>query len=334
MKIDQIKISNFRSYKGLVKIDFDNSSENRNITLISGKNGFGKTSFLTSLIWGFYGKLMSKVEDKYKHEIKNSGGYEKYLNNQFNRNQNKENHLRVEIIISEILIPSIPCNNITIKRAYNIETSKENLEILIDGKVNELTKKVGFETFINDFILPREIAKFFFFDSEKIVSLAEAKTRDELKSLSKAYSEVLGLKKYDDLKLGLKSLISSLKRKGVDESINFELEKLYNDKVALDKEIDFNDETLKETNMSIEDLRIKSDNLQEKLIREGSTISLDEFKYLKEESELILNKLKENRRKLNQHLEFMPFLISNDLFKNLVDQIMIIFTVPEIGSPN
>ena len=89
----------------------------------------------------------------------------------------------------------------------------------------------------------------------------------------------------------------------------------------MDKEIDFNDETLKETNMSIEDLRIKSDNLQEKLIREGSTISLDEFKYLKEESELILNKLKENRRKLNQHLEFMPFLISNDLFKNLVDQI-------------
>ena len=97
MKIDQIKISNFRSYKGLVKIDFDNSSENRNITLISGKNGFGKTSFLTSLIWGFYGKLMSKVEDKYKHEIKNSGGYEKYLNNQFNRNQNKENTLGLKL---------------------------------------------------------------------------------------------------------------------------------------------------------------------------------------------------------------------------------------------
>ena len=127
---------------------------------------------------------MSKVEDKYKHEIKNSGGYEKYLNNQFNRNQNKEKYLRVEIKISDILIPSIPCKNVTIKRSYNIETCKENLEILINGKVNELTKKVGFETFINDFILPREIAKFFFFDSEKIVSLAEAKTRDELKYLS------------------------------------------------------------------------------------------------------------------------------------------------------
>ena len=321
MKIDQIKISNFRSYKGEVKIDFENSHENRNITLISGKNGFGKTSFLTSLIWGFYGKLMSKVEDKYKHEIKNSGGYEKYLLNQFNRNQKKQKSLRVEIHLSEILIPSIPCKSVSIIRTFSIENSKETLEILIDGQENELTKKVGFETFINDFILPREIAKFFFFDSEKIVSLAEAKTKDELKSLSKAYSEVLGLKKYDDLKLGLKSLISSLKRKGVDESINRELDKLYNQKESLEKEIDFNNETFLQVNSSIEDLRTKSDSLQEKLIREGSTISLDDFKKLKLETQSIHIQLKENRKKTIQHLEFMPFLVANDLFKKLVDQI-------------
>ena len=321
MKIDQIKISNFRSYKGEVRVDFQSSSNEKNITLISGKNGFGKTSFLTSIIWGFYGKLMSKVEDKYKHEIKNSGGYEKFLNNQFNRNQKKEKSLEVEITISEILIPSIPCKSIKIKRSFNIEKLKENLQILIDGKENELTKKVGFETFINDFILPREIAKFFFFDSEKIVSLAEAKTKDELKSLSRAYSEVLGLKKYDDLKLGLKSLISSLKRNGVDESININLARLNEEKISLDKEIAFNSDTLKETTVSIENLRIKSDNLQEKLIREGSIISLDEFKELKAENESTLNSLKQNKKKFNQHLEFMPFLIANDLFKNVVDQV-------------
>ena len=45
MKIDQIKISNFRSYKGLVKIDFDNSSENRNITLISEKMVLERQAF-------------------------------------------------------------------------------------------------------------------------------------------------------------------------------------------------------------------------------------------------------------------------------------------------
>ena len=33
---------------------------------------------------------MSKVEDKYKSEINNSGGYQKYIKQQFNRNQKKD----------------------------------------------------------------------------------------------------------------------------------------------------------------------------------------------------------------------------------------------------
>ena len=44
MIIKNIKISNFRSYFGLTSIDF-NVVPDKNITLISGKNGFGKTSF-------------------------------------------------------------------------------------------------------------------------------------------------------------------------------------------------------------------------------------------------------------------------------------------------
>lgn len=310
MRIDTITISNFRAYKDDVRIDFSNSKTNKNITLISGKNGFGKTSFLTSIIWCFYGKLMSKVEDKYKTEIKHSGGYERFLLSQFNRNQNRSKMLSVCITLSDILIPSIPCENVTIKRSFNKENKKEILQILIDGKQNELTKKVGFETFINDFILPRDIAKFFFFDSEKIVSLAEAKTKDELKSLSSAYSEVLGLKKYDDLKKGLQSLISSIKRRGVDTSINEKLDTLYLEEQRLNQEEEFNGETLSDSEKTIEDLKIKSDLLQEKLIREGSSISLVEFKELKSRYNSILEDLRKNRIKVYSLLEYIPFLIN------------------------
>ena len=320
MIIKNIKISNFRSYFGLTSIDF-NVVPDKNITLISGKNGFGKTSFLTSLIWGFYGKLMSKVEDKYKREITGSGGYQKYIRQQFNRNQKKEDDLRVEITISDVMIPSIPCENITIIRTFNVTSSKENLEILIDGDYNELTKKVGYETFINDFILPREIAKFFFFDSEKIVSLAEAKTKDELKSLSSAYSEVLGLKKYDDLKHGLKSLVSTLKRRGVKDTDLKKLNALIKESQSLKKEIDFNGETNDDTNVQIESLKIKSDILQEKLIREGATISLNDFKDLKtlySEKQL---EIKEVRKKLSDVLEFIPFMLSGSIFEKLIKQV-------------
>ena len=322
MLIKQIKISNFRSYYDNVIIDFD-SRENKNITLISGKNGFGKTSFLTSLIWGFYGKLMSKVEEKYRTEIKGSGGYENFLLQQFNRNQKNITILKVEITLIDILIPSIPCKEVKIIRSFDINTKKENLQILIDGDQNELSKKLGYETFINDFILPREIAKFFFFDSEKIVSLAEAKTKEELKSLSKAYSEVLGLKKYDDLKNGLYTLISNLKRRGVSSDESKKLSELLTEKNELKKEIDFIEETLRDNTNNIESLRFKSDTLQEKLIREGNTITLNEFKSIKSEYQGLLENSKRIRKDLNDNLEFIPFIISFDLFEKVINQIKV-----------
>ena len=219
MKINKIKLNNFRIYRGLNEIDLS-SKKDKNITIIAGKNGFGKTTFLTSLIWCFYGKLMSQVEDKYKLDIRNSGGYEPYLDSLLNRAEklnNDVNIISIEIELADLSIPSIPCKTVSIKREYNFKNSKETLTILIDGDESELTKSVGYEVFINDFILPREIAKFFFFDAEKIVSLAEAKSRSELRSLSKAYSEVLGIKKYEELKKNLESLLVKLNRRGVSE---------------------------------------------------------------------------------------------------------------------
>ena len=77
---------------------------------------------------------------------------------------------------------------------------------MIDGQVNELAKEVGYDIFINDFVLSKDIAKFFFFDAEKIVNLAEVKSIEEKRRLSTAYSEVLGIKKYEDIKRNLENL--------------------------------------------------------------------------------------------------------------------------------
>ena len=224
MKINKIIFQNFRIYKGSNEIIFSPNAS-KNISIIGGKNGFGKTTFLTSLIWVFYGRMMSEVEDKYRKDIKNAGGYEKFLKTLLNRDiksgfeTNVQNApiVSVEIELKDLLIPSIPCKSVVLKRSYDLRTETEELKIFIDGLENELTKEVGYEVFINDFILPREIAKFFFFDAEKIVSLAEAKSKSELKNLSKAYSEVLGIKKYEDLKKNLEILLSKLKRNGASK---------------------------------------------------------------------------------------------------------------------
>ena len=62
MFIESIILHNYRAYKGHNKISF--KLDAKNIFLVAGNNGFGKTTFLTSLVWCLYGKLMVDVDEK------------------------------------------------------------------------------------------------------------------------------------------------------------------------------------------------------------------------------------------------------------------------------
>ena len=68
MTIKEIELFNFRIYKGSNLIDLSNI-EDKNIFVVSGRNGFGKTTFLMSLVWCLYGRQMQDVDDIYKKEI-------------------------------------------------------------------------------------------------------------------------------------------------------------------------------------------------------------------------------------------------------------------------
>lgn len=322
MKIDKIILENFRVYKGLNKIKFNNSPS-KNITLISGKNGYGKTTFLTSLIWCFYGKMMGEVEEKYKNDIKNLGGYDKFVETLYSKTSNKVESpiLSIEIVLNDVLIPSVPCKTLSIKRSYNTISKLEEILILIDGFENELTKQVGFDVFINDFVLPREIAKFFFFDAEKIVSLAEAKSKNELKSLSKAYSEVLGIKKYEDLKKNLQALISRFKRNGANTLEKSKLDDFTKKEEEYRELILLNEQKQKNIEIEISSLRLQSEVLQEKLIREGNQITLQELLKLKEQRDTLKEESQRIKNKLKGFLEVIPFVIASNKFDELKNQI-------------
>jgi DNA sulfur modification protein DndD len=328
MKIEKIILNNFRIYAGKNEVVFK-AMEDKNISLIAGKNGFGKTSFLTALIWGMYGNTMEQVEEKYQRDIKNAGSYNAYskklLNNKvmhdYIEGQSNESSFYVQIELIDVLIPSIPCKKVVIKRTYNVSENKEDLSILIDGQENELTKDVGYDVFINDFILPREIAKFFFFDAEKIVSLAEAKSKTELKSLSKAYSEVLGIKKYEDLKVHLKTLLNKLKRNSVSKNDLVKLEGLEKTAQENSKLIRHTEQKLNELAESMASIKTKIDVLQEKLIREGNDMTLYELDALKRRKEEIKIELDRIKVELKSLIEYVPLVIASKSFKRLVVQV-------------
>src|SRR5690606_21626831 len=101
---------------------------------------------------------------------------------------------------ANMAIPGITAKEVLVKRSYTLGEPSDQLEIFIDGNKNELVMDVGYEVFVQDFILPKEIARFFFFDAEKITTLAENQSVEQKRQLGRAYAEVLGIKKYVDLR--------------------------------------------------------------------------------------------------------------------------------------
>jgi DNA sulfur modification protein DndD len=84
MHIKQITLKDYRIYNGKNILNFPKDL-NKNVFIVSGNNGFGKTTLLTSLVWVLYGKLMVDVDEKFRREIYDAGGYKKYAHLNFNR---------------------------------------------------------------------------------------------------------------------------------------------------------------------------------------------------------------------------------------------------------
>lgn len=329
MYIKEIELNNFRIYKGENKISLL-PSNGRNVIVISGKNGFGKTTFLMSLVWCLYGKQMEKVDDLYEKEIKDKGNYTKYISESLNRKAREEGETEfsVAITFNDVKIPDITCSEVTVKRTYNVITStSDKVEVLIDGYTNELIEDLsknnqqGEEIFIRDFILPIEIAKFFFFDAEKIVSLAEVNSTQQRQQLSKAYSEVLGIQKYEDLKANLEEKQDDYRKSSAKPEEKQELNQLHTD-------IENTQISINNIGLQIDDYKEKkntaekeAEDIQRKLIREGDKMSLDELNELKIEREKINQDILDKQDGLKDLYDIIPFALAGETMANISEQI-------------
>lgn len=340
MRIQNIILTNYRLYKGVNKISFPKDENGRNIYLISGENGFGKTSFLQSLLWCLYGRLMAEIDDTIKKEVANNGGYYAYLIRNLNNSARQyvesvgqstlsrikksgysvedtdveENAVySVQIDFADVSIPSIPCQSLSVRRSYDFVRGTEDVEVMIDNQPNELAKFIGNDVFINDFILNKDIARFFFFDSERIVSLAETNTIEDRRRLSSAYNEVLGVKKYEDLKHNLEALRLKFRKRTNDidarnklgslleslETKNDRLSAIASQSEGLDKEL--------------VSLRQTDNDLQERLLRQGQGMTMEDFKRQQALIEQLRKTDSENKNKLKDFLDLAPFAIVGEL---------------------
>ena len=74
MKFSNIEINNFRQYYNSVNVDLETNDE-KNIIIIGGRNGYGKTNFLLSIVWCLFGEKISQIDENFKKEIQKEKNY-------------------------------------------------------------------------------------------------------------------------------------------------------------------------------------------------------------------------------------------------------------------
>lgn len=354
MIIKSITLGNYRLYEGKNIIKFK-QDDDKPIFLISGENGFGKTTFLHSLIWCLYGRLITEVEAEVRRDIANSG-YNAFLRNNLNNNvwaklealdASKKDAIKrrgyssdnedlkrlttyyVAIEFEDVVIPSLPCTSLKVVRSYDMVTEKENVDILIDGVKNELTATIGSEVFINDFILNKDIARFFFFDSEQIVALAETNTSTEKRRLCSAYNEVLGVRKYEDLKKNLENVRLRFRKKSSDVASREKLVSMLNKQEDLENQVADKRLTLANLESELLQLRGEDEAFQLQLMREGNDATSTEIARIEKLIETTKQKDEEYKHQLRQFIDYAPFAITGKLFKDTRDQIEYDFKLRE-----
>lgn len=321
MFIKKILLSNYKIYYQQNTVDFTKDS-NKNISIISGYNGFGKTTFLTSLVWCIYGKHMQDIQPYFKEKILQKGGYKKYLETSLNHkaNFNGIDSFFVELTLTDVSIPGLGCDEVVLRRTYKLGSSNDKLEIFIDNNENELVKEIGNEIFIQDFLLPKEIAKFFFFDAERITSIAEISTIEDKRNLSKAYTEVLGIKKYEELRENLirtklKYTKQSASKSDSNAILDFEASiKLLKDEIV---ELQL---SISSNNEKIELFGQEAEKLQTQLIREGSELTVSEINELRNRKDVLNEERKDILTSYKGLLNLFPFALNIELLKEIMLQ--------------
>ena len=162
MLLQTIELQNFRQFVN-EKIDFSTDPE-RNVTLIIGENGTGKTTFAQAFFWCFYGE--TDFSDKI---ILNRKKKKKMTPDQ------KET-VRVAIRLTHGSAEYEIIRTQEYKKAYTNRVTAANTVLNVqvksaDGNTRYL-KPLECESAIQN-ILPKELANYFFFDGERIEKMSK-----------------------------------------------------------------------------------------------------------------------------------------------------------------
>ncbi len=222
MLLKEITLKDFRQYIGVQKMSFS-EKEDKNITIVIGENGTGKTTFSQAFTWCLYGD----TDFSDKNLLCKSTAQ--------NMSPNTEDTVYVELKFTHNSTDYV-CKReqIYYKDSNGILKSKNNCNFSIsykgkDGQEERISPN-QLESTINT-ILPNELSSYFFFDGERIKDMGKAISSGYSKEFPEAVKRLLGLSALEKALYHLndshnQNSVYKLYNKQIDASGNEELKNI------------------------------------------------------------------------------------------------------------
>lgn len=196
MLLKTLLIKDFRQFKGEQRISFATDS-NQNVTMIMGDNGTGKTTLAQVFTWCLYGE--TTFEDKILLCKATSSAML----------PNTEETVRAELSLEHNKIDY----TIISELKYRKDSSGRIKEVGQRSFAIAFKRPDGTRDYVKDLeteirmreILPRELAKYFFFDGERIGNMSKEIKRGRSQEFAGAVRSLLGLSAYTSALKHLKS---------------------------------------------------------------------------------------------------------------------------------
>ena len=184
MLLESIKLENFRQFRNEY-IEFAQGADGKNVTIIIGDNGTGKTTFAQAFFWCLYGET----------EFSDKNMINKLVASDMNTGQKEKVQVTLKLTHGNVSYTLMREQVYSKDYSNRIKGDNTIFDIAIkDSKGNTTyVKKTLCEGEVNS-ILPKELSKYFFFDGERIEKMSkDISTGKKATDFAEAVKGLLGL---------------------------------------------------------------------------------------------------------------------------------------------
>lgn len=328
MWLSKLELVCFKSYQHQ-SFEFPEPNDGRNIVLVGGLNGFGKTSILEALYLCLYGKdaIIHLARAGLKADDKK--GYPTFLERAFNGEAKRDglDTMMVRVTINRTKTKAVDICRKWYFRINGNWTGEE--ETVVRDVVRDVPDsprvdgKSGFHLsdLLDEIFVPAHVAPFFFFDGEEVKKLADQSRVEQVKQ---GLEGLLGVVLLRSLADRLKNF-EAIKRGEVVSVDEDNLNRLF-EQLTMGQEqlIALHTEAVQSENEKNR-LRAEQQSLVERITSAGGGGGdIATVKELVEEREQIRGKLRDSRKKLEEILSGrLPFhLIPKELLEAFRHQLV------------